>query len=84
MEGANVEGMIEATWVGGPNDGAVIVLPDDGPIFLVSTSLPAHYLSNGGGPPEEFVPVIRARIEPVLTDQGWRLFYDRIEYPDSD
>ena len=73
--------MIEATWVGGPNDGAVIALPDDGPIFLVSAPSLAEYQSNGE---DEVVPVVRAKIDPVETELGWRLFYNQIEYADPD
>lgn len=79
--------MIEATWVGGPHDGSVLVLPSEDPFFLVMAPAFAYIEYDGdddGG--QIMLPVMRAQVTPVLTDRGWRLYYAEMvaHHPDCD
>jgi hypothetical protein len=71
--------MIEATWVGGPNDGSVMALPSEDPFFLVMA--PAFAYVEYEEPDDDatiVLPVMKARVTPHLTERGWRLYYSEM------
>lgn len=70
--------MIEATWVGGPHDGSIMVLPSEDPFFLVMAPAFAYIEYDDVMMGEVTLPVMKARVTPILTDRGWRLYYAEI------